>query len=72
MLQAYLMYVTNITNGICGDKFVVWSFRFVYMTNKDKSKRNFRFLHMTDVEKCIHICHVKTFQISPHGKCVKF
>ena len=53
----YLILVTHITYGICGDKFVMW--------------RNIRFLYMTDVKnlKILYICHVKKCQISPHERC---
>jgi len=34
---SYLIFVTNITNEICGEQFVMW--------------RNFKFICMTDVEK---------------------
>ena len=41
----YLIFVTNITNEICGDKFVMW--------------RNFRFICTTDVEKSDISSHVE-------------
>ena len=50
----YLILVTHITYGICGDKFVMW--------------RQIRFLYVTNL-KILYICHVTKCQISPHERC---
>ena len=45
----YLIFVTNITNEICGEKSVMWkNSRFLYMTNVEKSAmwRNSEFLRI--------------------------
>ena len=51
----YLIFVANITNEICGEKFVMW--------------RNFVFICMTDVEKSEISLHTKYLKISPHDTC---
>ena len=51
----YLIFVTIITNEMCGEKCVMW--------------RNLRFICMTDVEKSDISPHVEQFHISPHGRC---
>ena len=60
-----LIFVTNITNYICGEKIAMWRiFSFPCMKIAGKSKiymwRNFRCLPMTDVEKSeiLHIWHL--------------
>ena len=53
----YLIFVTNITNEICGEKFVMW--------------RIFRFFCMTNVEKSEISPHVEYFKKSPHDRCGK-
>ena len=52
MKYTHLIFVTNITNEICGEKFVMW--------------RNFRSLHICNVEKYEITQHVEKFQISSH------
>ena len=50
-----LIYVTNITNIISGEKIVMW--------------RNFSFLCMTIFGKLKISPHVKKFQMSPRDRC---
>ena len=54
-LDADLIFVTNITNIISGEKIVVW--------------RNFSFPCMTIVGKLKISPHVEKFQMSPHDRC---
>ena len=64
---AYLIFVANISNEMCGEKFVMWrNFRFLCVKNVEKSEiyshvENFKFRHMKDMEKS---------KISPHMECV--
>ena len=50
-----LIFVTNITNYICGEKFVMW--------------RNFSFPCMTIVGKLKISPHVEKLQMSSHDRC---
>ena len=37
--RAYLIFVTNITNEICGEKIVMWrKFKFICVTDVEKSE----------------------------------
>ena len=55
--KADLIFVTNITNYIRGEKIVLW--------------RNFSFPCMTIVGNLNLFPHVEKFQMSPHDRCGK-
>ena len=75
--KPYLIFVTKFTCETCGEKSVMWIFRFLtwqMWINLELSTsvmwRHFRFLHMTDKSEIIHISQVEKSEISPPLSCV--
>ena len=75
---ADLIFVTILTNQVCGEKSFIWrNFKFLYIpyVKKSKSICNVEeFLHLTNVEKSeiLHNCHVEKFEIYPQNRRVEF
>ena len=64
---AYLIFVTDVTDGVCGEKLFMWrnsphdmlsSGKFLHMINVGKLCHMGKFLHITNVGK---ICQVENF-----------
>ena len=65
--HAYLIFVTDVTDGVCGEKLFMWrnsphdmlsSGKFLHMINVGKLCHMGKFLHITNVGK---ICQVENF-----------
>ena len=65
--RAYLIFVTDVTDGVCGEKLFMWrnsphdmlsSGKFLHMINVGKLCHMGKFLHITNVGK---ICQVENF-----------